>query len=153
MRCADEARASEMEHAIRHEIHVRLDENPAFYESLREKLQKIIEDRAAMGEEFEGLQDLVLEPLASAEAVISTEEKELGILLIDLGGGRNRLGGSALAQVYSQLGDVAPDLDDPARLKAFFVWPASWPPACWALSFASATFVTFSPRLSMLTVM
>ena len=30
---------------------------------------------------------LVLEPLASAEAVISAEEKELGILLIDLGGG------------------------------------------------------------------
>ncbi len=33
------------------------------------------------------VQDLVLEPLASAEAVVSTEEKELGILLIDLGGG------------------------------------------------------------------
>jgi len=33
------------------------------------------------------VQDLVLEPLASAEAVISAEEKELGILLIDLGGG------------------------------------------------------------------
>jgi len=29
----------------------------------------------------------VLEPLASAEAIVSTEEKELGILLIDLGGG------------------------------------------------------------------
>jgi cell division protein FtsA len=33
------------------------------------------------------VQDLVLEPLASAEAVVSPEEKELGILLIDLGGG------------------------------------------------------------------
>lgn len=33
------------------------------------------------------VQDLVLEPLASAEAVVSAEEKELGILLIDLGGG------------------------------------------------------------------
>ncbi|MFH1807992.1 MAG: type I restriction endonuclease subunit R [Pseudomonadota bacterium] len=42
-----EARASEMEHAIRHEIHVRLDENPAFYESLRERLQKLIDDRKA----------------------------------------------------------------------------------------------------------
>lgn len=42
-----EAKASEMEHAIRHEIHVRLEENPAFYESLREKLKKIIEDREA----------------------------------------------------------------------------------------------------------
>jgi cell division protein FtsA len=33
------------------------------------------------------VQDVVLEPLASAEAVLSGEEKELGILLIDLGGG------------------------------------------------------------------
>jgi cell division protein FtsA len=33
------------------------------------------------------VRDVVLEPLASAEAVISPEEKELGILLIDLGGG------------------------------------------------------------------
>src|SRR6266849_3288365 len=33
------------------------------------------------------VQDIVLEPLASAEAVVSGEEKELGILLIDLGGG------------------------------------------------------------------
>jgi len=33
------------------------------------------------------VQDIVLEPLASAEASVSTEEKELGILLIDLGGG------------------------------------------------------------------
>jgi type I restriction enzyme R subunit len=42
-----EAKASEMEHAIRHEIHVRIEENPAFYESLRDRLQKIIEDREA----------------------------------------------------------------------------------------------------------
>ena len=41
---SDDARASEMEHAIRHEIHVKLDEDPAFYESLRERLQRIIED-------------------------------------------------------------------------------------------------------------
>jgi type I restriction enzyme R subunit len=41
----DEARASEMEHAIRHEIHVRLEENPAFYRSLRERLEQILEDR------------------------------------------------------------------------------------------------------------
>ncbi len=44
---SDEAKASEMEHGIRHEIHVRLEENPAFYRSLRERLEKIIEDRKA----------------------------------------------------------------------------------------------------------
>jgi phosphoribosylformylglycinamidine synthase len=42
------------------------------------------------------------------------------MLLVDLGDGQNRLGGSALAQVYGQLGDVAPDVDDPATLVAFF---------------------------------
>jgi len=40
--------------------------------------------------------------------------------LIDLGAGRNRLGGSALAQVWQGLGTEAPDVDDPARLRAFF---------------------------------
>jgi type I restriction enzyme R subunit len=43
----DEARASEMEHAIKDEIHVKLDENPAFFKSLRERLEQIIADRKA----------------------------------------------------------------------------------------------------------
>ncbi|MGH8547266.1 MAG: phosphoribosylformylglycinamidine synthase [Methylococcales bacterium] len=42
------------------------------------------------------------------------------LILIDLGRGRNRLGGSALAQVYSQIGSEAPDLDDAGLFKAFF---------------------------------
>ncbi|HXC37404.1 MAG TPA: phosphoribosylformylglycinamidine synthase, partial [Burkholderiales bacterium] len=42
------------------------------------------------------------------------------LLLIDLGQGKNRLGGSILAQVHGQFGDTAPDLDDPALLKRFF---------------------------------
>ncbi|MBU1777748.1 MAG: phosphoribosylformylglycinamidine synthase, partial [Gammaproteobacteria bacterium] len=42
------------------------------------------------------------------------------VLLFDLGAGKNRLGGSALAQVYKQVGDVAPDVDSPKKLKAFF---------------------------------
>ncbi len=40
-----EARASEMEHAIRHEITVQLAENPAFFLSLRDRLEKLIEER------------------------------------------------------------------------------------------------------------
>ncbi|MFH2135838.1 MAG: phosphoribosylformylglycinamidine synthase, partial [Pseudomonadota bacterium] len=42
------------------------------------------------------------------------------VLLFDLGCGLNRLGGSALAQVYKQVGDQAPDVDDANKLKAFF---------------------------------
>ncbi len=39
---------------------------------------------------------------------------------LDIAAGRRRLGGSALAQVHAQLGNAAPDVDDPARLAAFF---------------------------------
>jgi phosphoribosylformylglycinamidine synthase len=42
------------------------------------------------------------------------------LLLIDLAGGRNRLGGSILAQVFGQMGNAAPDVDDPAVLPRFF---------------------------------
>jgi phosphoribosylformylglycinamidine synthase len=42
------------------------------------------------------------------------------LLLVDLGQGKNRMGGSALAQVYKQVGDVAPDVDDALLLKSFF---------------------------------
>lgn len=48
-------------------------------------------------------------------------ESDARLLLIDLGRGKNRLGGSALAQVYGQTGDTVPDIHDPADLKAFFV--------------------------------
>jgi phosphoribosylformylglycinamidine synthase len=40
------------------------------------------------------------------------------LLLVDLGFGRHRLGGSLLAQVLGQFGDTVPDLDDPQRLVA-----------------------------------
>ena len=42
---SDEARASEMEHALRHEIHVHRDENPVLVESLWSKLQRLIDLR------------------------------------------------------------------------------------------------------------
>ena len=40
-------------------------------------------------------------------------------MLVDLGAGRNRMGGSILAQVTQQIGADAPDVDDPARIVAF----------------------------------
>jgi len=36
---------------------------------------------------------------------------------VDLGGGRHRTGGSALATVYGQLGDAPPDLETPEALQ------------------------------------
>ena len=54
----DDAKASEMEHAIRHEINVRVEENPVFYQSLRERLEEIIEQRRQ--EQLDGAQQLKL---------------------------------------------------------------------------------------------
>jgi phosphoribosylformylglycinamidine synthase len=42
------------------------------------------------------------------------------LLLIDLGRGKNRLGGSILAQVVSQMGEETPDVDSAADLKNFW---------------------------------
>jgi len=42
------------------------------------------------------------------------------LLFVDLGNARNRLGGSALAQVFEQVGDTSPDLDDPELMTRTF---------------------------------
>ncbi len=47
-------------------------------------------------------------------------DQESILILIDLGNGKNRLGGSVLAQTYKQIGNDAPDLDDAQQLKDFF---------------------------------
>jgi phosphoribosylformylglycinamidine synthase len=51
--------------------------------------------------------------------LLNTDEAS-ELWLIDLGFGQNRMGGSCLAQVYNQVGDVAPNLDDSAVFKSFF---------------------------------
>ena len=55
--------------------------------------------------------------------VITPDIKKPGqskLLYIDLGNGKNRMGGTALAHVFSQLGDKSPDIDDPELLKRTF---------------------------------
>ncbi|WP_244827915.1 phosphoribosylformylglycinamidine synthase [Caballeronia sp. TF1N1] len=47
-------------------------------------------------------------------------ESDTVLIAIDLGRGRNRMGGSILAQVTQQVGDAVPDVDDPEDLKRFF---------------------------------
>lgn len=49
-----------------------------------------------------------------------TDKGDTELLLIDLGCGKNRLGASALAQVFKQQGETPADCDDPTLLKAFF---------------------------------
>lgn len=51
---------------------------------------------------------------------LRTDQGKTHLLLIDLGEKHNRLGATALAQVYQQLGDKPADVVDVARLKDFF---------------------------------
>lgn len=51
---------------------------------------------------------------------LNLESGETELWLIDLSGGRQRLGGSALAQVYERVGGAPPDLDDASLLIGFF---------------------------------
>jgi phosphoribosylformylglycinamidine synthase len=48
------------------------------------------------------------------------DPSETELLLVDLGRGRSRLGGSALAQVYGALGSEPPDVDDLRALAGLF---------------------------------
>jgi phosphoribosylformylglycinamidine synthase len=51
---------------------------------------------------------------------LRTDAGETELWLLDLGTGKNRLGGSILAQTYSRFGGACPDLDSPALLRRFF---------------------------------
>jgi phosphoribosylformylglycinamidine synthase len=51
---------------------------------------------------------------------LMTDVGATDLLLIDLGAGRNRLGGSALAQVFNATDTEAPDVDAPDKLASFF---------------------------------
>ncbi|MBI2295953.1 MAG: phosphoribosylformylglycinamidine synthase [Betaproteobacteria bacterium] len=62
-------------------------------------------------------------PVADVRGTLTPQPRTDGgdtvLLLIDLGAGQCRMGGSALAQVYGQLGNAVPDVDA-AGLVAFF---------------------------------
>ena len=63
-------------------------------------------------------------PAEDARATLTprlrTDCGDTELVLVDLGRGKNRLGGSILAQVYSRFGNECPDADDPESLKGFF---------------------------------
>ncbi|OBT16832.1 phosphoribosylformylglycinamidine synthase [Vibrio sp. UCD-FRSSP16_10] len=51
---------------------------------------------------------------------LRTDKGESSLVLVDLGNGKNRMGATALAQVYKQLGDKPADVDNAEQLKGFF---------------------------------
>ncbi len=52
---------------------------------------------------------------------LRSDKGESSLLAIDLSNGKNRLGGSCLAQVYKQLGKETPDVDNAEHLKGFLM--------------------------------
>ncbi|MCB1802629.1 MAG: phosphoribosylformylglycinamidine synthase, partial [Gammaproteobacteria bacterium] len=62
----------------------------------------------------------VIDVRATLTPQLRLDQGDTDLVLVDLGRGRNRLGGSALAQVYRQIGDQVPDVDDPQHLRALF---------------------------------
>ena len=62
----------------------------------------------------------VLDVRKTVTPQLCTDQGDTELLLLDLGAGANRMGGSILAQVFSEFGDTAPDVDDPEALKGFF---------------------------------
>jgi len=62
-------------------------------------------------------------PVADARRTLTPQlemSRPSRLVLLDLGAGKNRLGGSSWAQVFARAGGEPADLDDPALLKAFF---------------------------------
>lgn len=51
---------------------------------------------------------------------LRTDVGATALILIDLGQGRQRMGGSVLAHAFNQVGDTTPDVEDPAAVRAFF---------------------------------
>ncbi|MES9945990.1 MAG: phosphoribosylformylglycinamidine synthase [Candidatus Thiodiazotropha sp.] len=52
--------------------------------------------------------------------MLRNDAEDSDLILIDLGKGKNRLGATALAQVYQQIGHHGADLEDPEALGRFF---------------------------------
>jgi type I restriction enzyme, R subunit len=110
---SDAAKASEMEHAIRHEIHVRLDEDPAYYQTLRERLVQIIEDRKARrideAEQISMLKPLVRDVRGHEQAAAAEGLSETGFAIYGLLTGAGTMRGSEQHAHYAveQVRDVA----------------------------------------------
>ncbi len=62
----------------------------------------------------------VLDAAKTLTPQLRIDRGDTDLVLIDLGRRRNRLGGSALAQVYKQIGGAVPDLNEPEFFILFF---------------------------------
>jgi type I restriction enzyme R subunit len=114
---SDEAKASEMEHAIRNEIHVRLEEDPAYFRSLRERLLQIIEDRKTeridAARQLELFKQLADEVRGHAQAVDDQGMSETGFAIYGLlrGADAGRAAEDSPAHGHDQLRVVVAEIE------------------------------------------
>lgn len=111
---SNKAKASEMEHAIRHEIHVKLEQNPVFYRSLRERLEEIIAEykakRIDAAEQLSLLQRLVEQMNTGAKE--SAEDLDLSESGYAIYGLLEQARPSKVEDGYSPNRDLASLIDD-----------------------------------------
>jgi phosphoribosylformylglycinamidine synthase len=88
---------------------------------------KTVWEEEGESREVTGPVSLIISAFASVEDVRKTltpqlrlDQGDSDLLLIDLGLGKRRMGGSCLAQAYKQVGHQTPDLDNPESFKVFF---------------------------------
>lgn len=81
---SDDARASEMEHALKFEIRVKREENPVYYDSLKEKLEKLIQERKEKRIEMANLLDSLRDLTEEAQSV-QKKAKDMGFNTFEFG--------------------------------------------------------------------
>ncbi len=85
------------------------DDHPLFRAALKQAVNQAVPDAGTV--EVDSIKALQ----AAVEA-----NPETDLILLDLGNGQNRMGLSALAQVYNEVGNSVPDVDDAELLANFF---------------------------------
>ena len=96
-------------------------------------------DEAGQARQVTSPVSLVVTAFATLDDVRGTVTPQLQpgdttLVLVDLGQGRARMGGSMLAQVLGGFGDQVPDLDDPAAVKSLFAAAAELRQHGWLLA-------------------
>ncbi len=129
-----DAKASEMEHAIKEELKIRYEENPVFYQTLRERLEQILAERKmerlSSAEELKRLRTLVQElrsvaNIAESMGLTPVSFALYELLLQDVTDGAARAA-EARAPYHAEIDEpkreLASQLEDQLRALAVIDW-------------------------------